>query len=340
MRVRIQVACARAFVLALGIGLWTLPIGPEPAVEAAQPVPTVTLIAVGDIMLSRAVARQIKAHNDINYPFLNVRDYLGQADIVFGNLECPITRGPIIEHGTFFRADPGVEQGLKWAGFNVVSLANNHVPNFGATGVLDTLDYLDRARIAHPGAGKDAAQAAQPVFLEKNGIRLAFLAYNDSDVVPRSYRAAPHHPGTNIMDASELPAAIHSARAAADLVIVSMHSGTEYSSPNPRQISFAHAAIDAGADLIVGHHPHVVQYFERYQGKYIFYSLGNFVFDQTWSQATTRGIMLRAVLSKRGLVAFAQVPTRIEHASQPRIIDDQPTAATAAIAQPPRLPNQ
>ncbi len=330
MRDRFQLACAWVLVLALGIGLLSLPAGnPELIVQAAQDTRTVTLIAVGDIMLSRGVARHINAAQDINYPFLNVRDYLKQGDVVFGNLEGPITPGPVIEHGTFFRADPGVEQALKWAGFNVLSLANNHVPNFGTRGVLDTMRYLDRAQIAHAGAGKDATQAAQPVFLEKNGIRLAFLAYNDDDVVPRSYAAAPGHPGTNFMNVDTLPADIRSARAAADLVIVSMHSGTEYSAPNSRQISFAHAAIDGGADLVIGHHPHVVQYVERYRDKYIFYSLGNFVFDQTWSKETSRGLIIRAILSKRGMVVFTQVPVQIEHASQPRIIEAQPTLSAA-----------
>jgi poly-gamma-glutamate capsule biosynthesis protein CapA/YwtB (metallophosphatase superfamily) len=282
-----------------------------------------TLIAVGDIMLSRNVAAKIRANNDFNYPFLKTRDFLKTGDIVFANLESPITEGPVVKTGEMsFHADPGVEQALADAGFNIVSLANNHTPNYSQKGLLDTFDLLSKAGIKYVGAGKDTMDAAKPVFMEKNGIKLAFLAYNDSDVVPSSYAASESRAGTNFMDITKMKQAVIEAQKQADLVIVSMHSGTEYSVPNQRQISFAHAAIDAGADLIIGHHPHVLQRVEQYKDKYILYSLGNFVFDQMFSLETRQSVIVKMKLSKEGVQNMELVPAMIYDYAQPRVTED------------------
>lgn len=296
---------------------------PAPAAPQ-QMTQQVTLIAAGDIMLSRSVAGKIRDH-DIYYPFASIKNYLHSGDIVFANLECPITPGPVVKSGSFtFHADPGVEAALKDAGFTILNLANNHTPNYGAAGILDTLKYLDAAGIAHIGAGKDLAQADQAVYIEKNGIKFAFLGYNDSDVVPPSYGAAAGHAGTNIMSVEKVQRDVKLARQHADIVIVSMHSGIEYTpGPDNSQKNFAHAAIDAGANMVIGHHPHVIQTIEQYKGKYIFYSLGNFVFDQAFSKEVQEGMTLKITFDKTGPQKVEYNPVWIEDLSQPHLVTDQ-----------------
>lgn len=297
---------------------------PAPTRAQTPPLePQATLIAVGDVMLSRDVARRIEEKKDPDFPFLKVTDYLKSADMTFGNLECPITKGPRVTRDAMkFHAHPGVEKALKQAGFSILSLANNHLPDYGTRGVTDTTARLDAVGIARAGAGKDAEEAEKPALVTKNGIRFAFLAYNDQDVVPKRYGAAKKHPGTNIMDEEKMSKAVQAAKQQADVVIVSMHSGWEYQKPNRHQASFAKAAIDAGAEIVIGHHPHVVQNIEQYKGKFILYSLGNFVFDQTRSPSVKQGVAVKIAFTKAGARSMQFTPVLIEHGAQPRIITE------------------
>jgi len=283
----------------------------------------VSLVAVGDIMPSRGVANRIRAHNDFNYPFLKTRDYLKTGDIVFGNLESPVTPGRQIQSKEMvFRTDPGFVEALREAGFSVLSLANNHTPNFGEKGLQDTFHYLGKAGIKHAGAGKNEQEAYSPVYIERKGIKFAFLAYNDKDVVSPSYGAHGDRAGTAFMDTQRMTKAVKAAKQKADFVIVSMHAGREYTEePNRSQVNFARAAVDAGAELVIGHHPHVVQTAEKYKGKYIFYSLGNFVFDQMWSRATREGLIVKASFNKSGVTKFELQPVFIEDYAQPQILE-------------------
>ncbi len=254
-----------------------------------------TLVAVGDIMLSRNVGAIIRKRKDVRYPYADTAELTRDADIAFANLETSITPGRPINTGEMtFRADPDTVDGLADAGFDVVSLANNHTPNFGQKGLADTFKHLHDAGVAYAGAGEDYAAAHLPAVIERNGLRFAFLAYNDHDVVPESYAAADGHAGTAIMNVDAVKAAVKAAREIADVIIVSMHSGHEYTYvPDASQTAFARAAIDAGADLVIGHHAHVVQAVEQYGGKMIFYGLGNFIFDQQWSIPTREGMAIR-----------------------------------------------
>ncbi|MDD5341888.1 MAG: CapA family protein [Patescibacteria group bacterium] len=287
--------------------------------------PTETsLIAVGDIMLSRVVGSKLKK-NGFDYSFRETAEYLKTGDIVFGNLETSITPGRQINTGELsFRADPGVETAMKDAGFSLVSLANNHTPNFGAPGLSDTFSYLNAAGIDFVGAGENEEQAYAPVYIERLGLTFAFLAYNDDDVVPAGYKAGSDRPGTAFMDIAKLTESIQKARERANFVIISMHSGTEYTTePNKSQKEFAHAAIDAGAELVIGHHPHVIQKAEIYQGKYIFYSLGNFVFDQMWSQETREGLVAKFLFNAKGLFKIEFLPIIIYDYAQPKAADTE-----------------
>ncbi|MFZ2555275.1 MAG: CapA family protein [Minisyncoccia bacterium] len=298
---------------------------PTRILEYVTPEPEeVTMVAVGDMMLSRAVATRMRRHG-YDYPFASTSEYIRMADIAFGNLETPITPGPeVLPFEMSFRADPEVALALKDAGFDILSLANNHTPNFGEPGLEDTFKYLDDADIAHVGAGIDAKEAGQAKFMSVKGVVFAFLAYTDPSIVPRDYEAGESRAGTAFMHIDQMKEAVANAAQFADIVIVSMHAGDEYEPlPNERQKDFARAAIDAGAEMVIGHHPHVVQTMEVYQGKYILYSLGNFIFDQMWSQDTREGMVAHMIFTKNGLSGITFHPVRIEDYAQPRFLEVQ-----------------
>jgi len=294
--------------------------------------PEVTLVAVGDIMLSRFVGRKIKRLNDYHHPFHRVRDILKAADLVFGNLECPITPGrEIVSKEMIFRADPEVVEALKAANFSVLSLANNHTLNFGHKGLADTCRYLEQAGIHFVGAGRNEEEANRTVFLEKNGITLAFLAYNAIDTTPPALAARGAKPGTSLLDLGKMAAAVQAARARADIVVVSVHHGAEYSlEPARCQREFCRAAIDAGAHLVIGHHPHVMQPLEVYGRGLILYSLGNFVFDQPFPH-TRDSVMVRVHLRKTGVAKAEFIPYVIEGFTQPAPLNPGHPAAAATL---------
>lgn len=331
-----------------GVKTNTVEISEQSKTEAVLPVVTaqptrhlplpvaqsesVWLAAVGDIMLSRTVADKI-VKNGKDYPFEAAQSWLRKADIVFGNLETPLTPGRrVLANEMAFRADPELAKTMKSYNFSVVSLANNHTMNFGDSGMLDTLETLRLADILAVGAGANQEEALSPVYLEAKGLRFAFLAYNDSDVVPPSYEAGDDSLGTAFMNINNLEEGISLAKQQADFVIVSMHSGREYESQHSqRQEEFARAAIDYGAELVLGHHPHVIQDYEMYKGKYIFYSLGNFIFDQMWSQETKEGLGVMFQFNDQGVVDFELQPFLIQDYSQPRPLSGE--AASLVISQ-------
>ncbi|HUU13035.1 MAG TPA: CapA family protein [Terriglobia bacterium] len=282
------------------------------AQETAEPPPPreLTLLFVGDVMLSRGVGAKMASEGDWTFPFLKITDTLREADLTFGNLECPVSDvGRNRHHLYSFRADPRVIEGLTFAGFDVVSVANNHSYDWGPDALLDTLRRLREAGIQPVGAGADDLEAHYPVLVEVEGVKLAFLAY--VNVEPKAATAGPEKPGVAWLDPERVLADIRFARPLADVVIVSLHWGNEYATrQQPEQVELARQMIDAGADLIVGGHPHVVQPLETYAGRWIAYSLGNFVFDQKAS-ATHSGIMLRVTISNREITDVAPVPITI-----------------------------
>lgn len=291
------------------------------AQEISEPV---SVLFVGDMMFGRDVESVSKRRTGYTYPFARTLDILQSADITMGNLESPLTPGDsVVTESMVFRADTEWAQALADAGFDVVGLANNHLPNQGSDGIWDTLEALDAAGIAHTGAGMDRIEAESPAIRRVRDLTVAFLAYNDTDVVPDSYFSGDEHAGTALMDIEMMQTAVGAVRDLADVVIVTMHAGNEYVPlPSVRQTDFAHAAIDAGADLVIGHHPHVVQTAEVYRGKYIFYSLGNYIFDQMWSVDTRRGIALDITLDHEAVVDVRVIPVEIDDYSQPHLISD------------------
>jgi len=293
-----------------------------------------TLIAAGDVMLSRGVAVKIK-ENGPDYPFLKVQDYLKTGDIVFANLENPIAEGRTIKPGEmFFRADPNLVSELKDNNFSILSLANNHSGNFGTDGLKQTFQYLNEAGIKYVGAGENYEVANSPVFLKKNGLTFAFLAYDDINFTPAEYGAEEGKAGIAFFDQTEMSKAVALAKKQADFVIISMHFGNEYQPlPSTQQKEWAHLAIDLGADLVLGHHPHVVMPIEEYKGKYIFYSLGNFIFDQMWSRSTREGIIAKIIFNEKGEIKIQEVkPFLINDYCQPNFINGEEGAEILARA--------
>lgn len=300
----------------------------SPIKPTNSPTPTrfVNLVAVGDIMLARTIGGGI--HTDgINYPFKFIADTLMTADITTGNLECVISADGEAEEKTYtFRAPNQAADALSYAGFDLLNLANNHILDFGTSAMLDTIDNLSKKKIATIGAGVDALAANSPVIIEINGLRLGFLGYLDIPVWKYDYtqwQAGINSPGIAWGYRYEIKTAIEKTKEKADVVIVFMHFGNEYEAVvSQSQMETAHTAIDAGASLVVGSHPHLLQAVEEYHGGLIAYSLGNFVFDQ-FSGNSNRSIILQVLLSPDGISSYQQIPVVINSKGQPTL-QEQP----------------
>jgi poly-gamma-glutamate synthesis protein (capsule biosynthesis protein) len=233
--------------------------------------------AVGDIMLAGRWA-PILRQKGYNYPFNGVRKELAAGDINLANLESPIaTSGQEYTGKKFrFRAEPQVAKALRGTGFNLVTLANNHSMDFGGEALTETLQHLSDNGIAWIGAGENLSEARKMALYTIKGKNIAFLAY--SLMQPIEFFAGQRSPGTAPGYEKMVTADITSARSQADYVIVSFHWGKEATGTVPSQRIAAHKAIEAGADVVIGHHPHLLQGIERYKNGIIFYSLGNFTF--------------------------------------------------------------
>ncbi|RKN84925.1 CapA family protein [Paenibacillus ginsengarvi] len=288
----------------------TTPPADESASKSGTDDPNqVQLTFVGDVIFADNVATALKA-NGFDYPYRQVRSYLENADLTIANLETPITeRGTKQIKDYAYRSSPQALPAFKEAGIDLVNLANNHILDYGTVGLLDTFDHLDKNGIRWFGAGHNASEAFKPVIVEKKGIKIAFLGL--SKVVPtQEWKAGTDRPGVADTYALKVPLeAIRNAKKEADLVVVVAHWGIEQQDqPEKYQREFAREYIDAGADLIVGGHPHVLQGFEQYKGKWIAYSLGNFIFTMNENPVTWETVILQASCSKDGGCALKTVP--------------------------------
>ncbi len=245
------------------------------------PPPALTVAAGGDVLGDRRVGTFVDEHGG-EAVFAKVRPLLEEAHLAFVNLESPLSdRGTPDPHKEYtFLGRPALVDGLAAAGVDVVSLANNHAVDFGPTALLDTIDRLDEAGVNHAGAGADAEAAQAPALLLTPAGIVAVLAF--TELIHPGFAATADRAGINptTPDHKKLLAAIASAQEKADFVVVSFHWGKEYTGrANQEQRRLAHQAIDAGADLVLGHHPHVIQGLELYRDRLIAYSLGDFVWD-------------------------------------------------------------
>jgi poly-gamma-glutamate synthesis protein (capsule biosynthesis protein) len=269
-------------------------------------------------MMARDIIDLMDANGSL-YPFAEVRHLLAGADIAVANMEGAFSdRGVAANKLYTFRTPPRHARGLAQAGIDVVALGNNHAMDFGDVALQDTLDALDSAGVARSGAGINAANARAAVVLEANGLRVAFLSYN---AVLEATFAGPTSAGVARAESAAIQADVAGALDDADVVVVSLHAGTEYTDvPTGEQRLLARAAIDAGAALVLGSHAHVLQGWERYAGGMIVYSLGNFVFDLDLDDLQTLGprpfqtIVFEAELSRAGVENPRYTPVFIDPA--------------------------
>jgi poly-gamma-glutamate capsule biosynthesis protein CapA/YwtB (metallophosphatase superfamily) len=297
-----------------------------PAALTCAPASMVTFIAVGDIMLSRGVEEIMSRAGDPTLPFRDISAELRATDFNFGNLESPVSGNDnILGKGLVFNARTRVLRGLIENNFRVLQLANNHALDQGRKGLQSTRDQVRSRGIATVGTGDDLEEAWRPQIVEVNGIRIAFIAasyasVNDGGVTRNQFVARTD-------DLTRLAEAVGDARRMADFVVVAMHAGIEYTrTPEKGQVTFAHAAVDVGADIVIGGHPHWVQTNEIYNGKPIYYSLGNFIFDQH-QPGTQDGLILKVQLQKEWcgiqpkftLLPVTEAPIRIEGGGIPRL---------------------
>jgi len=271
--------------------------------------PALTLVAVGDVLLARGIERRISRYGR-DWAFEEVAETLRSADLAFCNLECPLSAGGVkVNKPVCFKADPINVQCLADAGFDIVSLANNHGLDCGRLGLLETMHYLEKVGIACVGAGSTLAESAQPTIVDVKGLKIALLGRNA--LYPEGVWFRPDAANVALLDPETIEAEVADAAGRADVVVVSLHWGIEYrKQPQPEQVEMARKLIDAGADLVLGHHPHVTQSVERYHGGTIAYSLGNFLFDSPFPKCEGSGI-LKCRLSKSGVSRVELIPVRI-----------------------------
>ena len=292
-------------------------------VASAAPNAPLTVLFAGDIMLDDGPGRTIAAGGDPLAPFDAI---LRAADYRIGNLECPVAAGgAALERKLItFRAQPAVLSRLKGR-FDAVSVANNHSGDYGQVAFVETLSHLQQAGIDYVGGGSNLAEAHRPLWVERKGLKVALLAYNEFK--PRSFEAGASWPGVAWSEDSFVVADIKAARkAGADIVIPFMHWGWEYEPrQDARQQALAQKMIDAGADAVIGGHPHVTQGASLYRGRPIIWSLGNFVFDGFESAEPKKGWIARLRLDRKGVVSFDTLQASIDDAGTPHPTPDART---------------
>ena len=274
---------------------------PVPAAE-----PDLALVAVGDLNFGGGLGQMILTRGP-DYPWRDTIEVLRDGDLLLGNLEVPVSlRGAVwIKKTYLLHADPRTAEALTAAGFDLVSLANNHMVDFGAPALLDTLAAMQARGIGCAGAGPDLTAARAPAFTRFGPLRLALLSY--CRVYPDQFRAGPNRAGTAWCSDREILADVEAAKSQADLVIVSIHWGADYvPTVSAYQRTLAHACIDHGAAAVLGHHPHILNGLEVYQGKLIAYSLGNFAFG-TFNKKARDSAILRLGFDAQGAFRWAKV---------------------------------
>ncbi len=322
---RLQCRCLLAFLLlplAFNITGCAHP-APHPTPPPPQHLPVI--IFAGDILLAGRAERLIETKGPASL-FANVRGVLREADLAVGNLECSLSmRGRPVKKKYRFRADPETAAALADAGFDVVTLANNHSADYGRAALSDTIHAVEAAGMRVVGAGRDAESARQPLILEAGEPPLKIALLSFSNMQPTDFYAGSNRPGTNPADRDAIKDTVSAARRKADVVIAIFHWGQELSDlPSARQRELAYLAVDTGADLVVGHHPHVLQGFERRGDALIAYSLGNFLFPSRGECQQTA--LLRYTPHRDGGSVIEVIPCIID-GFQPRLANDEERAS-------------
>ncbi len=299
---------------------------------SVSPPKTTRLLFTGDVIPARCVYARQEARKDYTHAFAATAEVLRGADLTIGSLDAALSDAGkpfgCVQTLNLIAPARSVE-GLVFAGYDLVTVAANHAKDCGESpcggrSLLETIANLRSAGIEAVGGGKDVSEARAPVVLTAGGVRFAFLGYDD---IAPYYAAGESTPGTAALDRATLAGDIGAARSAADVVVVLVHWGSEYTpDPTQRQVEVARMAMDAGATLVVGNHPHVVQAVEWRERKptpevqgtaFTAYALGNFVFDQDWSLETQQGTVLETEFAGERLVSVRLLPVRIVDMHQP-----------------------
>jgi poly-gamma-glutamate capsule biosynthesis protein CapA/YwtB (metallophosphatase superfamily) len=299
-------------------------------IRSVRPVPEVTtLTAVGDIMLGRRVGDRHRA--DPGAPLKPLAKRLAAAEITVGNFESTLSAdGSPTQGGDSFAASSRVRPALRAAGFDLLSLANNHVGDYGDGALRQTLDRFDSGGLETVGAGRNLAAARRPVIIERDGVRIGFLAVDSIGETPAATRTGagsnrlnmpPRTGPLNRSDLKRITSDIRALDSRVDTVVVLTHWGTQYTHrPESSQRIAARAFADAGADLVIGGHPHWVQGYEMAGSAVVVHSLGNFVFDMDFQTKTREGIFLEVVLWGGVVKAVEPVPYVIDDSFTPRLV--------------------
>lgn len=278
----------------------------------------IVLASVGDINLGNGPGA-VMAIRGFRHPWTGVAAALRSADVAFGNLECAVSRrGAPVPKEFNFRGPPAALRVMaRFAGFDVLNLANNHTGDYGTGALLDTVKYVRRFGMSPVGAGGSLEAAATPRVVERLGLKIAFVGF--SNILPSSFFAGPGRAGTQPATPQLIKAGVRRARRKADVVIATFHWGVERATrEHARQRAFAAGALSAGADAVIGAHPHVLQPIRRSGSRIVAYSLGNFVFGAS-SSVTSRTGILRLKLSANGIEGARLAPAVIE-GTRPRLL--------------------
>lgn len=297
-----------------------------------EDLPTMSMNALGDILPGRHVAEKMAQHGT-DYPFKKVAPYVKDADIVYGDLECALSnRFKPPYDGMRFIAPKSTIKGIKLLGLDVVAVANNHTTDFGLAAFTDTLKLLKENGIEYAGGGYDYEEAHTPAVREEEGRKFAFLAYNS---IIGSIDATPEGPGVAWVSMfpyypddpehiAKVEEDVRRAKKEADFVIASFHwSQEDVYYPSPSMKNLTYAALGAGADMVLGSHPHTIQPVEYHDGKFIAYSMGNFVFDQMQRDQTREGFFMRFTFKGDTAVTLTRiemVPYKIYDYAQPVVL--------------------
>jgi len=274
-------------------------------------------------LLDRGVSMYLE-EKGYDYPYTGIKEEIIKGDISVANLECPLTDkvNPVLKRPELiFRGNKLNGVALKDAGFDLMNLANNHTMDQGREGLTDTIKVLTGSGILTVGAGKSRSEARRPVFIKKGWARIGFLGY--CDFPPEGYIYDEDKADVARADMKSLGEEVKAAREQCDFLVISFHWGKEFDRyPGDRQRKMAYTAVENGADIVIGHHPHVLQGMEKYKGKLIFYSLGNFVFDRQLPEGTEESVIIDIAVDRVGWKETRIIPVDIE-ACRPVIAQGQ-----------------
>lgn len=284
----------------------------------------IILMFVGDVMLDRGIEYMVKKQGGGDWQFLfsEIIGELKKADFLVGNLESVVSdKGTKVGSIYSFRAEPESLEVLLWTGFDLVSVANNHIFDYGREAMEDSWQRLIDVGIDYIGGGFSHHEAHRPAIKEIGGNRIAFLAYNNQGA--EFWQATKERLGIAWLNEESLKD-IGNAKNQADLVIVLVHWGDEYQTkPNQSQQGWAQAMMASGADLIIGHHPHVVQPVEKINQSWVAYSLGNFIFDQAFDEKTKKGLLLEVAVKDGKIDKVIPQELSFNQFFQPRLASDE-----------------